>query len=465
MKRATLVCLLLLVGGCAYYNGMYNTKRLASRARKAEKEGRTFDATSLWGQVGVKAESVLAQHPNSKWADEARLLQGTALVKRRNCANALRPLESVMVTARNPALAEEAAALVGGCRTILGDPLGAMSAYSRLTGSRDPALRRLALFAHGRAQRLSGEYQAALAELAGTDYPGAQGERAAALAGLGRLPEALAIVDTLLAVRDTLTPWDSLVAAVGRHDPEAASALTDRIAESSGLPSAVRANVLVADAARWSETDPDRSEGRLIAAENAAEGSPLASEARLEALRNRLRLVDSLPALLEQISRMEELGEAVGPVAPRAAQLAAFARKVALASDSVPAGSPRGDLRLFVAGEMARDSLGADHYAACQFRRVITEWPASPFAPKAMLALILLEPDQADSLRTALLATYPSSPYVAMIEDGASPEYAVLEDSLRRFTSGFRPDGRRAPVPIRPNRPPPAAAPREPVNR
>jgi hypothetical protein len=465
MKRAALLCLTLLVGGCVYYNGMYNTKRLAGGARKAEAEGRTFDAASLWGQVEVKAESVLARHPNSKWAEEARLLQGTALVKLRNCAGALPPLENVMVTARNATMAEEAAVLVGGCRATLGDPVGAMSAYSRLTSSRDTARRSLALFAHGRAQRMNGEYEAALAELAGTDYPGTRGERAAALAGLGRLPEALAIADTLLTARDTLTPWDSLLAALGRHDPETASALTDRIAESSRVPATIRASVLVADAARWRETDPDRSERRLAAAVATAGGTPGASEAKFEALRSQIRLADSPPVLLEQATRLEELGEDAGSVAPRAAQLAGFARMVAIASDSVPPGSPQGDMRLFVAGEMARDSLVADRFAARQFRRVLAEWPASPFAPKAILALILLEPDQADSLRATLLAGYPSSPYVAMIEGGASPEYAVLEDSLRRFAISFRPEARRAPVQIRQVPPPPAAAPREPVNR
>jgi len=462
MRRPALF-LLLLVGGCAYYNGMYNAKRLAGRARQAEKEGRTFDATSLWGQVGVKAESVLAQHPTSKWSDEARVLQATSLIKLRNCALAVRPLEAVVTSSRNEELAEEAALMLGTCRTTMGDPAGAMAAYSRLTASRDPERRRLALFAHGRAQRINGNYAEALTELSGTDYPGAAGERAAALAGLGRLPEALALVDTLLAARDTMTPWDSLAAAVGRHDPPAAAALTDRINQTEGMPATLRARLLVADAARWREADVTRSEERLAAAEQVAEGTPIAGEARLEALRVRVRAVDSLVQLRELIGRIEELSEGTGPVAPRAAQLAGFAEKVALAADSVPAGSPRGDLRLFIAGEMARDSLLADRFAAHQFERVVGEWPSSPFAPKAMLALIVLQPDRADSLRAALLAGYPGSPYIAMIEGGDSPEYVALEDSLRRFASGFRPEGRRAPPPTRENRP--GAAPREPVNR
>jgi len=49
------VAMVVLLGGCVYYNGMYNTNRLANSARRAEREGRTFAATSLWGQVATKA--------------------------------------------------------------------------------------------------------------------------------------------------------------------------------------------------------------------------------------------------------------------------------------------------------------------------------------------------------------------------------------------------------------------------
>ena len=64
-----------LLGGCVYYNGMYNANRLAHSARKAEREGRTFEANNLWGQVATKAESVVVRHPTSKYAEEAAVLQ------------------------------------------------------------------------------------------------------------------------------------------------------------------------------------------------------------------------------------------------------------------------------------------------------------------------------------------------------------------------------------------------------
>ena len=61
--RLTLLALvgISLLGGCAYYNGMYNTNRLAKSARKAERDGRTFEATSLWGQVITRADTLLCE--------------------------------------------------------------------------------------------------------------------------------------------------------------------------------------------------------------------------------------------------------------------------------------------------------------------------------------------------------------------------------------------------------------------
>jgi hypothetical protein len=470
-RVALFLALLLVAGGCSYYNGMYNTKRLAGRARKAEKEGRTFDATTLWGQVGVKAESVLAQHPNSKWADEARLLQATSMSRLRDCASALRPLETLVISSSNPAIVEDANVLLGECRTTLGDAAGAADAYGRLIGSKDPMRRRRALFAHGRAQRMQGNYQLALEELAGTDQPGTAGERAAALAGLGRLEETSQLVDSLLSERDTLVPWDSLLAGAARHDPEAAARLTDRIVAEKDLPLGLRCRLLVADAVRWRPTDLARSDARLAQMERLAAGSLQAADARMSALRLELSEVDSLPALSAWATRAEDLAEGTGQVGPVALQLAGQARRMLQVADSVAPGAPNGDLRLFLGGEIARDSLGAPRLALRQFQRIVNDWPRSPFAAKALLALIPLEPARADSLQQVLSTSYAASPYLAMIENGASAEYEALEDSLLRFSLSFRPGTRRPGIQnLRPQNAPstPAptpAAPREPVNR
>ena len=55
--RVALAVVLVLLGGCSYYNGMYRVDHLAGQARSAEREGRTFTATSLWGQGATTCAS------------------------------------------------------------------------------------------------------------------------------------------------------------------------------------------------------------------------------------------------------------------------------------------------------------------------------------------------------------------------------------------------------------------------
>jgi hypothetical protein len=444
---------------------MYNAKRLAGRARKAEREGRTFDATSLWGQVSVKAESVLVRHPRSRWADEARLLQGIARARLRDCEGALPLLEQVMVTSGNREFGERAALQVGSCRVQLGDPLGASSAYARLTGSADPERQSLALYAHGRALRLGGDPAGALAELERSTDPRARGERAAALAAVGRIPEARAAADQLLASEDSLAPWDGLLAGLAHHAPEAADTLLEQIVALDRLPASLRASVLFQHAARLAETDPAAADARFEQALALSGGTALEGEIRYHRATATLRRAETGADLLRLTMELTQLDQVPGSYGPRLTRLGEQLRRVDLTVDSATPGTPRGDLRLFVAGELARDSLDAPRFAGAQFRRVAEGWPASPFAPKAIMAAIALAPPDGDSLLAVLHDRYRDSPYVRFVEAGEGPGLELLEDSLRRFAASFRPEGGRRPAP-RPTAPSqPTAAPREPVNR
>ncbi len=445
---------LCLLAGCSgYYNGAYNAERLATSARRAERAGRTFDATTLWGQVAVRAESSLVRHPHSGWSDRVRLLQGTALVKINDCPRALPPLEHVMVAARQSELVEQAALLVGTCRIATGDPMGASSAYARLTASHDSARRNFALWAHGRALRLGGSPAEALAELSGSTDARARGERAAALALLGRLTEATAVADSLLRETDSLAPWDSLYVAFAAHDPAAASALADRLSAAPAFPVAIRVRVLLQDARRLLEADPVAGGRRLTEAERLASAGPLRAEVLLHASMARIAAADSPVQLQAEVDSLGDLSEGAGPSAARMLRLVLLTKRVLLAADSTTPGTPEADLRLFLAAEMARDSIGASRFAAGLFHRVVTEWPDSPFAPKALLALIDLQSPSGDSLRAVARAQYPDSPYILFAEGEEAPAYQALEDSLHQFALNFRPESRR-----------PTARPRRPAN-
>ncbi len=468
--RVALAVALMVLGGCSYYNGMYKVDHLAGQARSAEREGRTFTATSLWGQVSVKAESALVRHPRSGWADRARLLQGTALARLRDCRGAMGPLQAVM-SGPDPVLAEEATVLVGTCQVTLGNPAGAATAFARLTGSRDSLRRSQALFYHGQALRISGEYAHALAELEQSSQPQARGERAAALAGLGRVAEARVVAESLLARPDTLVPWDSLLAGLARHDPPAAADLIASLARADSMPAGFRARLLLADARRLAAYDLPAAAARLSQVEVLGQGLPIVSEARYVGLVARLARMDSLPQLAAEFDTEADEDAASGPFFARAALLGTIARRVLLITDSSPAGSPSGDLRLFVAAELIRDSLLAPRLAARQFGRLATDWPDSPFAPKALLARIALDTVLADSLRETLATRYAGSPYLLQVEGGEPPAFRALEDSLRRFMLTFRLDGPRPTPggrprpPSRPTPSPQPATPKTPVDQ
>jgi hypothetical protein len=465
VKRLAVSTLLLAVlAGCGgYYNGMYNAERFAASARRAEREGRSFDAQTAWGQVAVRAESVLVKHPRAGWSNKARLLQGTALSRLNDCTRALPLLEQVMVSARQPELMEDAAILVGSCRVTVGDPIGATSAYARLTKSHDRERRNLALWAHGRALRLAGSPAEALDELGGSEDPRALGERATALALLGRLPEAIALADSMLVKRDSLAPWDSLYSAVAAHDPAAAAGLADRLAADSTFPLPLRVHVLLQDADRVLAIDTLAGDQRLATASALATTRPLRTEVQLHSALAQLTRADATPALQAVAERLDDLEEGAGPAGARMVQLSRITRRVLLSADSAAPGVREGDLRLFLAAELARDSLQARRFASAVFERIVRGWPDSPFAPKALLALIDLRPAAADSLRGVATAQYPGSPYVQFAEGGEAPNYQVLEDSLHRFALSFRPEGRRPPA--RPTRPPASTGQPKPTTR
>jgi len=455
VRRLVLAVLLALVtGGCAYYNGMYNAKRLAGQAQKAERQGRNFEASSLWGQVSVKAESLLVRHPHSRWAEEARLLQGTAYSKLRDCERALPPLETVMVAGRNPEFAERAAMLVGGCRLQIGDPIGASSAYARLLTSRDPERRDIALWAYGRSLRQAGEYEAAAAELAASRDPRAPGELAAALAAAGRVPEAVTIADSLIEPPDSTAPWEEILTAIGARDRAAASALASRVAASRGMPRSIRALLLIDDAKRIAAVDSVAADRRLVEADSIGAGTAVTAEVVLARTRLQLRGEKSIPELRKHAQALTDYAELGATLAPTMLGLAAAITRSTDLADSVVPGAPLGDMKLFLAAEVARDSAEALGFAELLFRRIPTEWPDSPYGAKALMAVMSLDPGASDSLAEVLARHFASNPYVLVAGGGDGREILALEDSLRRFALVLSPPPRPA-RPGRPGRPQP----------
>jgi hypothetical protein len=439
---------LLLLGGCVYYNGMYNTKRLAGSARHAEREGRTFDATSLWGQVVTRADSLVTRHPDSKYVDEALMLKGTALARLGQCPSAIAPLSRVAQVRGSEDAVEDAYLALGRCQLELGDPGAAEIAIAHVLQSRQAARRRDARLVHARALRLTGRPTEAAAVLDSLSGDRVADERLLAYAGAGRREEALRLADSLVASPDSGRVWDSLVVSVGRSDPRAASHLVDRLVQRPGTPPALQARWLIDDATRLQSVDTARASARLEQAARIGADTPAGASARVVLVRKRLARAAAVADLAAPGRTLDSITEVTGATG-EAGQLRALLQRIQEAADSSAARAATADLRLFLAAESARDTLTAPRLAGALFRQVADDWPDSPYAPKALLALGMVDTTWADSARALLAGRYAASPYVAYVQGTPLPEYQALEDSLQAFALQSRP----RPEPVRTVRP------------
>ena len=453
-----------LLGGCVYYNGMYNTKRLAGSARKAERDGRTFEANNLWGQVVTRAESLVARHPDSKYVDEALVLKGVALARLNQCDAAVAPLGRVSLLPADAEVTEEASLALGRCQLQLGDPAVAEIMFARAAESEDPVRRREARLLRGRALRMTGRHEEAVAALEGLSDPHAANERLLALAGARRHEAALALADSMLATRDTAARWDTMVVAVGREDPATASALVDRLEDRPDTPATTRARLFLEDGLRLASVDSVHAESRLRQAAQADSAGDAGERARLTLTRLSLTRATSVSELPPIATALDERIERKGVLAGEAGQLRESVARILAAGDSASAGAAQADLHLFLAAETARDSLAAPALAATLFRTIVEATPDSPYAPKAILAGQILDPVWGESALPLLEARYAGSPYVAFLQGAEPYGYRELEDSLQSFALGLGaggPPGVRRPgigpdsLTTRPGSPPP----------
>ena len=431
-----------LAGGCVYYNGMYNTNRLAKSARQAERDGRTFEAKSLWGQVITRAETLVVRHPRSKYASEASVLRGLALARLDQCPAAVGPLGRANLAAKPGDLREESLLALGQCQMEMGDPALADLAFVSLLESSDSARRHEARFQHARALRMTGRYEEALAMLRESPDPRASNDLLLALAGTERGPEVLRAADSLLAKNDTAVTWDSVIVVMGRRNPRIASALVGRVSAGSRLSPDARAQRLYDDAVRLAAVDSAASLVRLREAAAIPGRADGAARARLELLRQglvRSRTLDDLAAYPDSLAVVVKSGSGV---AGEAALLVGAIERLRALPDSAPPSLPQGDLRFFLGAEEARDAIRAPALSANLFRQLALQWPASPYAPKALLAAQLLDPEGAFA-EARLDSLYPGSPYLAMIRGEDAPGYQALEDSLQAYAVSLRQPGAR----------------------
>jgi hypothetical protein len=425
------VLLLAVCGGaaCVYYNAMWSAERFAKEARKAEARGSTVDARSWWARAADKAESVVVQHPASRWAQPALVLQGEGLARSGACDRAAAPLARALRSAADEALRERAALAAAECALDANDPGAAGRQLADVTASRDGGRRSRAAFLSGRVAQLERDYASAAEWYQRSADPAAGPARARVLLAANRTEEAIALVDTLARARFREGDWAALFDDVASEaGPAAASRALDRLLARRRVPAGVRARLLLADgdrllAAGWSDSAGPRYAEVTALVPDSIEGQ----RARVRQIRVLAAHADSVPDLVAvsaQLARVTRVGTA-GLATGDTRALETLLRRV-LDPEEAQEGSE------FQTAELVRDSLGAPRLAARLFLAFAQRRPASLFAPKALLAAGALLPDARDSVNGVLDARYAASPYTLALRGDLSPAFAAAEDSLAR---------------------------------
>jgi hypothetical protein len=425
-RAASVVGLALTISGCAYYNAMWTAERFAKEARRLEARGREPEARTQWALAAVKAESVLARHPRSRWADDALVLRGEGLARVGTCGVAAAPIAKALATVSDASLRERAGLAAAECALAAGKPIDAEQALAEALASNDARRRSRAEYLAGRGAASRLEYDAAVAHFQRSREPAALPARMRALLGAGRPEEAGAVLDTLAAGSFRAADWtellDGLATAAGA---DAASAALDRLLARVRVPATESARLLIADGDRRvarGDLDGAAARYRQAAAVPAGDaGVARVREQRVVAARAGAR--GDLGPVVAELTRISRPGGG-GPGAAEARSLLDLVARMAA--------TPETPGEAFRTAELARDSLGAPRLAGQLFLDLVATDSGSLFAPKALVAALALLPDRRDSIMGVLDRVYAASPYTRALRGEASPAYAAAEDSLAR---------------------------------
>lgn len=413
MRRWTPI-VLLAAGGCAYYNGIYNAKSAASAGDRQSRRGETYAAGQEYLKSAAKAETVLYRHPKTRWRADALYFAARGAALGGECARGMRRLDEYLVIAgqsndrRERALIARASCLMNGA-----DVLAAETILEPLLQSRDADVRAQAALWSGRAALLVGD--ATRAERLLAQAPGSAGawEFIAAAFQTGNIAKA----ESLLVVRAQNSDWRS---EVHRHVLKLWQAnerdVAIRIVDLYGASRAPTADRV---ALRFLASDLAAAAGdTAVARRQAAEAQRLGlsptvdAEAQARLLSVRIREFDALRDVEAAVAR--DSAHARGTLLLRRINDNLAIMRLLL-SNPDQYGSP-----VFLAAEIARDSLRAFRLAHAMFRSVERDFPEYEIAARALLASRAMVPESTQVYAARVTKNWPSSSAAAAL-DGRDP--------------------------------------------
>jgi len=450
--RPLLIALIGLVGAsaCVYFNAVYNANRLFDEGRSDIANGRVATGEASLATSIQKAERVVADNPDSRWADDALRLIVRARLLLEEWPEALAAAERLMTYASSARDSAEVAGYMGLAEVDLDRAARADSLLSTaLELVHDDEFRARLLHGRGRARGQLGRVDAANSDLREAvaldpDWLDPRIDRIRLLVTEDRDAEAVAAIRQLL--QGDFRSFEErrvmeTVEFMAEHAPSATAEALAR-AEESELTAANRARLVTLRGDLHAATgDTATARADYQAAISVAPGSPGAVTAQLAIVRMRFAALSTIADIYQIKATLDEINRS------RAARGSPELRELRDRFERLQFWVESGNLGYLLAAEVARDDLGALRLARELFVRYVDQQPQSAWAPKALLAAVALDdlhsgpepvwPDQPETaeLRRRLLEDYPESPYVNAVtgESGSVRfSYEDLEEGLRR---------------------------------
>lgn len=431
MRRA-IPFLVLALGGCAYYNGVYNAKASAKKADKQFVRGESYAAMQEYLLSAATAETVLVRHPRSRWQPEALYLAARGAALAGECPRGLRRLDEYLAIEGQPADRRERALVAkAACLVQSNQLLAADTILTPLLESRDADVRAQAALWAGRQAMMLGDVDRAQALLARAPGSAAAWEFLATALRRGDLVRA----ESILIVRAEDGDWRPEVEAHvrtlwGAGRVEGAARVVDLYGRSrASNANRISLRFLAADLAAMSG---DTALARLEATEAQRLGiSPaIEAEARARILSLNVRQFDVLSDVQTAIAR-DSIRAAGSPLLKRLRDNITIMNLLLSRPDFAGA-------HVFLAAEIARDSLRAYKLAHAMFRSIERDYGDYEIAARALLAARAIVPESTQVYETRVLEKWQTSSAAVALR-GLDPDSSTIraEDSQLRKAWDF----------------------------
>jgi tetratricopeptide (TPR) repeat protein len=428
---AALMGVLVLATACTYFNTIYNADQLFQEAERLRRQGRDSLAQERYSDVIRKAAAGFRSDPDGGWAYESAFLLGRAYLRSGDLQAAQAALRHSATLAENPDERLAVQVFQGVLEARLGRPAVAIDLFNEaLAGATDPAVRGEGHLQRGRL-------------LLQRDHPDGGWwdlDRAAEVHPPLRVEAALTRLEWGVVLGDRRRTEESVQRLLAYPEAEIrAGALRELLgrAERRWGSAAVADLLDGAQRAAWTRDARDglaldqarvlRRAGRIVESETRVEAvadgrGPWAAGARVTLASWTLESSD-------------EVGDAFGlrslllPALDQAAVAELLTdidelERLAFAGLDEP-------LAWFLAGEIARDELGAIMVARELFIAYATSAPEQPWAPKALLAALQLTEDERERARLReRLEGHRRNPYVLAARGAAAVGFEALEEQL-----------------------------------